>query len=361
MSADTVAKSIGHHAHWGFSSGFDFLEAILQASPSRTLDTSQPINILLVQPGDIRHLIITISRRRRHVERCGGKLPAINFYLLESPIEVLARDVLLLQVLTDYTVPIRQRSNTFLEIFGNNKVQRRTSEYIEALGKQLLQLSSKGTGTGTLQQVIDLSQFNYREKDMFETALRAYATSFPFDMENLYDHRQRAFYEDRFDARRALFDWDYHAGIIKKASIIHIKQYRQWRLNGIAFEFGDQTYSEPNRTLMTYTEGFMKKGKEKGLKKEVRSCDKLMRCSGTYSPVRSSTDQFHVYWRRLCRCWGSGATSCARRTSRWAWTATRRTSTPRACSRSSTRFVSTGNVFLFVWVTVCSSRSVSAS
>lgn len=60
-----------------------------------------------------------------------------------------------------------------------------------------------------------------------------------------------------------------HTGIKNKASIIHIKQYRQWRHNGIAYEFGDQTYSEPNRTMMTYTEGFIKKGKEKGLKKEV--------------------------------------------------------------------------------------------
>lgn len=65
---------------------------------------------------------------------------------------------------------------------------------------------------------------------------------------------------------------DVDAGIKKKASIVHIKQYRQWRHNGIAFEFGDQTYSEPNRTMMTYTEGFIKKGKEKGLKKEVFFC-----------------------------------------------------------------------------------------
>lgn len=33
--------------------------------------------------------------------------------------------------------------------------------------------------------------------------------------------------------------------------------------------FGDQIYSEANRTLMSYTQGVMKKGKEKGLKKEV--------------------------------------------------------------------------------------------
>lgn len=33
--------------------------------------------------------------------------------------------------------------------------------------------------------------------------------------------------------------------------------------------FGDQVYSEPNRTMMSYTEGVLKQGKEKGFKKEV--------------------------------------------------------------------------------------------
>ena len=43
----------------------------------------------------------------------------------------------------------------------------------------------------------------------------------------------------------------------------------EWRNSGIAFEFGDQIYNEPNRTLLTYAEGVMKKGKDKGIKKEV--------------------------------------------------------------------------------------------
>ena len=41
-------------------------------------------------------------------------------------------------------------------------------------------------------------------------------------------------------------------------------------MTGIAIEFGDQKYTEPNRTLMSFTEGTMKSGKEKGLKKEVK-------------------------------------------------------------------------------------------
>eukprot|EP00598_Pedospumella_elongata_P001843 CAMPEP_0184974752 /NCGR_PEP_ID=MMETSP1098-20130426/6140_1 /TAXON_ID=89044 /ORGANISM="Spumella elongata, Strain CCAP 955/1" /LENGTH=593 /DNA_ID=CAMNT_0027497375 /DNA_START=40 /DNA_END=1821 /DNA_ORIENTATION=- len=268
MSAESVAKSMGHHAHWGFSSGFDFIEALVSAREGNQSSSEEPINILLIQPGDIRHILYTVSRRRRHVKKFGGSLPKINFYLFETPVETIARDLLLLQILTDYEVPIRQRANIYLEVFGNNKVQRRTSEYMDNLGKQLKLLSAKGTGT--LDHLIDFSLLNYRERDLFESALQAYSPSFVFDMDSLYDHRQRGLYEDRFDSRKALSDWDYHASIKNKASIVHIKQYRQWRHNGIAFEFGDQTYDVPNRSLMTYTEGFMKKGKEKGLKKEVK-------------------------------------------------------------------------------------------
>lgn len=213
MSAETVAKSMGHHAHWGFSSGFDFIEAVCTGRTSSSTNTDEPINILLVQPGDIRHILYTISRRRRHRSHFGGKLPKVNFYLVESPIEALARDLLLLQTLTDFEVPIRQRANIFLEIFGNNNVQKRTGEYIESLGKQLKLLSAKGTGR--LDHVIDFCQLNYREKDMFEAALQAYAMSFPYEMDKLYDHRQRGLYEDRFDSRKALADWDYHAGTVQ--------------------------------------------------------------------------------------------------------------------------------------------------
>lgn len=70
---------------------------------------------------------------------------------------------------------------------------------------------------------------------------------------------------------KILIDWDYHSGIKSKASIIHIKQYKHWRETGIGYEFGDQEYSEPNKSLVTFAEGFLKRGKDHGLKKEVSS------------------------------------------------------------------------------------------
>ena len=50
---------------------------------------------------------------------------------------------------------------------------------------------------------------------------------------------------------------------------MHVKLFKDWRLRGIAFEFGDQTYTEPNRTLMSHAPGVMKAGKDRGSTKEV--------------------------------------------------------------------------------------------
>lgn len=192
----------------------------------------------------------------------------IHFYLLEDPIEILARDILLLEVLHDFELPIRQRTNTFLEIFGNVRVQKRTSKYIDRLGQQLRALVAHSVGN--LSDIVDLSLLRYRDKDLLEDAFKGYSKSVQFDLDSLIDMRYRGLYEDRFDSRKALHDWDYHYTIKNKASIIHIKQYKEWRYSGIAFEFGDQTYTEPNKTLMSFVEGSMKKGKEKGIKKEVK-------------------------------------------------------------------------------------------
>lgn len=41
---------------------------------------------------------------------------------------------------------------------------------------------------------------------------------------------------------------------IENASVVHIKQYREWRESGIAFEFGDQCYTKANNTMASYAE-----------------------------------------------------------------------------------------------------------
>jgi dynein assembly factor 3 len=263
-TAQSIGATIGYHGFWGFSSSFDWLDAISRTDAS----IDKPIKILLVAPGDIRHVLTTVAKRRRHSGK-QVKLPPIHFYVIEPQLEILARDILLLEMLSDYEVPIRQRATIFLETFGNLKVQERTSRYIEQLGYQLRSLITDNTGR--LEGIIDLSQMKYRERDELELIFRSYSRDVPCDMASLFDHRLRGYYADRYDSRRAVADWDYYQ-VFKEtsASIVHIRQFRDWRLSGVAFEFGDQIYTQPNRTMTSYAEGVMKKGKDKGIKKEVR-------------------------------------------------------------------------------------------
>ncbi|CAE7648766.1 Dnaaf3 [Symbiodinium microadriaticum] len=127
------------------------------------------------------------------------------------------------------------------------------------------------TGGSSTLDLLDLSHLRYRERDALEEVFKSYSRKFACDMTSLREHRMRGYYEERYDARRALGDWDYQYTLRETiASIIHITLYRDWREKGVAFEFGDQTYEEGNRTMMTYVEGAMKRGKNAGDHKEIR-------------------------------------------------------------------------------------------
>ncbi|CAM9944533.1 unnamed protein product, partial [Hapterophycus canaliculatus] len=86
----------------------------------------------------------------------------------------------------------------------------------------------------------------------------------------LRDARLRVFFGARYDHRKNLVDWDYTNRLKGVASIIHHTQYRNWRLGGIAYEFGDQVYDHPNRTMVSHAEGVVVKGKHRGMRTSMR-------------------------------------------------------------------------------------------
>lgn len=148
-------------------------------------------------------------------------------------------------------MPIRQKSNIFLEVYGNCKVQKRTANYVESLGEKLKALMKNIDTRGREDltgDILDLSLLRFRERDELEAVFSSYSKSTAVAMDKLIDQRQRyyhvfayqllliqlliqlilerALYQDRFDNRKALYDWDYHSCLKTKASIIHIKQYK---------------------------------------------------------------------------------------------------------------------------------------
>lgn len=295
----TLTKAMGLHGQWGMSSSFDFLEIydkLLQRKQQTTASSEAPtprvvevpetetttpprLNLLLMYPGDVRHIITSIARSRRYFKANSGieTYPEIHFYLCEPNAEILARDLILLTVFLHLEIPIRQKSNTFLEIYGNLFLQKRTKQLIAQLSKELIPLVTQTTSPMTsssvvllLERLISFDLFTFRDHDLLQTALTNYFTpTFEFKLKDLFNTRQRALYEDRYDSRQALYDWDYHQIYKKKATIIHIKQYKTWRETGIAYEFGDQVYNESNPTFISYTEGVIKSGNKKGERQEV--------------------------------------------------------------------------------------------
>jgi dynein assembly factor 3 len=302
MSVNLLTKSIGVHGQWGLSSVFDFLEVYEKVQTAKVKqmkskaaetrvqeihDTPNRLNILFINPGDIRHIISALSRKRRYMlqKNADTKFPEIHLYLLEQNNELMARHLILLTVFLHLEMPIRQKTNSFFEIYGNIKIQRRTKQLIEQLSKDLISLitsknnpASNNTTNAVssshsilLQQLLSFDLFHFRDYDLLMNALLHYQSSskMAFKIDELYNTRQRGLLEDRYDQRQALYDWDYHQNYKRTATIIHIKQYKTWRETGIGYEFGDQVYNEPNPTFISYTEGVMKKGSKKGEKQEV--------------------------------------------------------------------------------------------
>jgi dynein assembly factor 3 len=251
---------------WGFSPAQDLLkEAPMGGSTGGELETNST-RVLVTRPGDIRHVMASISRRRRHSK--GSHSAPVQFVVMEKQLEVIARHMLLLQIACDWELPIRQRATVFLEVFGNTLLQERTQRYVYSLGLELINLVCNGVGA--LADFVDLSLLKYRDRDTLVDIFHSWSPSVSYDIVNLRDFRLRGHYGLRYDTRSGVVDWDYHARVKPAAPVIHHTLYRGWRLNGVAFEFGDQQYNQPNRTLGSYAEGVMKKGKDKGLKKEIR-------------------------------------------------------------------------------------------
>ena len=103
----------------------------------------------------------------------------VQFYVYDTPREVLARHLLLLQIVHDWELPIRHRANIFLEVFGNVLVQERTARYIAQKGRELVDLACNERGA--LGDMVDLSLLRHRERDELVDVFHSWAENVPFE------------------------------------------------------------------------------------------------------------------------------------------------------------------------------------
>ena len=218
-------KGAGAIRFWGFSPALDLSSALAAATP----DDDAPLRVLLMCPSDVRHMLRTLASAS--VAASGGAAAAapIEFSVYENFPEALARQLLLLSIILDVTVPRRERAELFLEVLANTSVRDKTAAYVSARAQALRRLLAHDEGP--LAAIVDVSQLKMKDRDALEEVLGTYLEGVPFDVVRLRDERLRSFYQDRYDVRKNVLDWDYTMELKENgASIIHKARRRHHAL-----------------------------------------------------------------------------------------------------------------------------------
>ncbi|OEH75658.1 hypothetical protein cyc_04158 [Cyclospora cayetanensis] len=202
---------------------------------------------------DVHHVIKTAHAR---ASQCLNQ--QVHFILVEETAEAAARALLLLFILTDEELSVRERVQLYLEVYGNAFVREQTSAYIHRASVQLEDFVC-GEELPGLSRLVNLSLTKHRNRDQLLVVLRGWRRAVPFDTEGLRDQRLRYYYGDRFDYRANLMDWNYQNHIQPFAPLVHWRQYKRFAVTGQAFDLGSAPRLEPNRTLAAYIKGRHKK------------------------------------------------------------------------------------------------------
>lgn len=234
-----IAESIGFVQFWGFTPSANLLET----------GSNSEKKIFLSGLSDIRHILRTLSENS-----LSSGFP-LTFYLHENNKEVLARQMFFIYLINDMALPIRERVELFLEVYGNCLIRERAAEYVSQASQNLIKIVTQHKNAPNIKSVFDLSALKFKERDDLEEIFRSWILGVDFDMVGLRDQRLRYHYKERYDHRENLVDWDYHWGYKEIAPQVNYRHYREWRRSGIAYEYRFATYTAPNRTLSSYIPG----------------------------------------------------------------------------------------------------------
>lgn len=241
---------------WGFSPALD-LQAKYQSLSSNVEDLKINENsttkkgkraFLVVGAGDCRHILKTIVYACRHGQT------DLDIFVVENNLEIYARDFLLLSIAFEpkERLGLQEKTELFLELFGNSLVRPQTSEYLQQKSSDFIRFITDLDYLEASLPVFNFSQLKFKERDQLESIFKFWRNPDPklFDICQHWEERLRQYFATRYDSRKNIYDWDYNMKLSKKVSIIHGNEYKSWREQGVAFELrSDSTYEVSNRTL----------------------------------------------------------------------------------------------------------------
>ncbi|KAK5850763.1 hypothetical protein PBY51_001612 [Eleginops maclovinus] len=248
MSAGRASEGAGCITWWGFSPARD----LLSTGPVKR---GRDVNVLLVGSGDTRHILKTISglqdKERLHV------------WVIESSMEVVARQLLLLYLalMPKESMGDNEKTEVFLEVFGNGEIRSQTGETLRHAASHL-SLSVTETLETAAHSCLNTTLLKFKERDelarIFKLWNQTQSSSSssqsvaPILMSKAWDYRVRQHLGTRYDSKIGCFDWDLKMKLHEKGcGVISKQQYARWRERGLAFEMREGVYQITNPSLLS--------------------------------------------------------------------------------------------------------------
>ncbi|KAM9837955.1 dynein axonemal assembly factor 3 [Aulostomus maculatus] len=266
MSAGRASEGAGCVTWWGFSPACD----LLTLGPVRQ---KGEVNVLLVGSADPRHILKTIAGL--------GDEDSLHVWLIESSMEVVARQLLLLYLalIPQESMGLNEKTEVFLEVFGNSEIRSQTEKTLKHVASNLILYVTDAQETTThsclntsLLKVVksaDLTAqvhhkviclkmlmfLKFKERDELARIFSFWIkpdSSAPPSMYKVWDYRVRQHLGTRYDSKTGCFDWDLTMKLHDKGSgVINKQQYVRWRERGVAFEMREGVYQITNPSLLS--------------------------------------------------------------------------------------------------------------
>jgi len=227
---------------WGLSPAVDLSEVILKD------DNPDEVNILLVGAGDIRHILLTLSRLNRH-----HNLKKVNFYIWENRVEIYARQILPLLAISEPSSAynINTKVGLYLDIFGNSMNRPFTQKYITQKATVMSEMVTDLSYGKERASFLDLSELKFKDRDLINDQCCFWRSKDEFKIQEQWDIRSRQYLGARYDHRSGDYDWKLSMRYNElQASVITKHHYNRFRDVGVSFEpLEEGSYTCPNKSL----------------------------------------------------------------------------------------------------------------
>lgn len=235
---------------WGLSEAQDLVHKYNKYNKN---NKKTDFNILLYGSGDIRHILQTVAQYRIASIDAEYQVQRLNFYLVDGCVDVVARNLLLLDIVLneDDSISLLGRTHLFMDTYGNTFIRPVSKEYHKHRSDLFIELLSSEEKAAEYSSSIDLSGLKYRERDQLVDIFNLWRGKTPVDIKLQWNNQLRNYLGQRYDCRQGAFDWDLHMELkYRGGEWICNQEYLDFRETGIAYQFPEFEYSLENKTLV---------------------------------------------------------------------------------------------------------------